>query len=106
MLDLPLANQTRKHIRGTLNIVLKTARRQKLIQHNPIYDADPLANRWIETGALPLRSCTVRALKWEFVRPDLGGVLVLLAVKEDGTIGEPKGGNPAGFFFLGGLWSC
>jgi len=58
LLDLPLANQTRKHIRGTLNIVLKTARRQKLIQHNPIYDADPLANRWIETGALPFRSCT------------------------------------------------
>jgi integrase len=145
LLGLKLSNQTRNHIRSTFNIIMKTARRQRLIKHNPIDDCEPLPIRWAETAAFSpaeivklfpkdlvelqrlwagepnvkyrwkargrvedprglfwatfflamatsgMRSQEVRALKWKAVRPDLGGVLVILAVKEDGTIGEPKG---------------
>ncbi len=145
LLNLNLSNQTRNHIRSTFNIVMKTARRQRLIRHNPMDDCEALPNRWAETGAFTpaelaqlfpldrvdlerlwagnpdakhrwkgkttiedprglywaaffmtmatsgMRSQEVRALRWQTVRPDLGGVLILLAVKEDGSLGEPKG---------------
>jgi hypothetical protein len=51
LLRLKLSNQTRIHIRSSFNIVMKTARRQRLIKHNPIDDCEPLPIRWEETAS-------------------------------------------------------
>jgi len=43
LISLPLANQTKNHILRTLNIVMREAAREHLVQHNPIADIESLS---------------------------------------------------------------
>ncbi len=133
LIHLPLANQTKNHIFYTLNIILKEARREKLIISNPLADVEPMAEDYVETSpfsldelkllfpedrkkllhiwkdlrwaalfnllaATGIRSGEVRALIWKNVLWDLKGILILKAVKSDGTIGDPKKKEKRGIF--------
>lgn len=54
------AGGTRNHILASLRIVLRDARRQGLIQHNPVDDVDPIATGYRHRDALSLEE--LRAL--------------------------------------------
>jgi integrase len=54
LLNLPLASQTKKHILYTLNIILKEAGREHIIQGNPIDDVEPLASAFRERDILTI----------------------------------------------------
>ena len=43
LLSLPLANQSRNHVLRTMSIVLKEAKRQKIVRENPIADVEGLS---------------------------------------------------------------
>lgn len=46
LLDLPLANNTKNHIIGTLGIILKEAERENIIQYSPVTKVDSLAKNY------------------------------------------------------------
>ena len=133
LVSLPLANQTKNHILYTLNIILKEAKREKLILVNPIDDVEPMASDYVERdvfslselkqlfpeerqellkiwkslkwaalfhvmAATGIRSGEIRALPWGNVLQDMKAILILQAVKADGTIGEPKKKEKRGIF--------
>ncbi len=133
LINLSLSNQTKNHILYTLNIILKEAKREKLLISNPLDDVEPMASDYVETDpftltelkqlfpedrgklleiwkdlkwatlfnlmtATGIRSGEARALAWKNVLWDLRGILVLEAVKADGTIREPKKKEKRGIF--------
>ena len=125
IVSLDLSNQTKNHIIYTLNIILKEAKREKLITANPLDDVEPMAKKYKERDTFTveelkrlfprdrrklltvwgdiyystyfmllattgMRVSEARALQWGDVLWEIGGILILRAVKEDRTIGEPK----------------
>ena len=54
LITLDLANGTKNSILYTLNIILKEAKREKLIKYNPLADVEPLANNYKRRDALSL----------------------------------------------------
>ncbi len=46
LLDLPLANNTKNHIIGTLGIILKEAERENIIQYSPVTKVESLAKNY------------------------------------------------------------
>ena len=46
LLSLPLANQSRNHMLRTMSIVLKEAKRQKIVRENPIADVEGVEDAW------------------------------------------------------------
>ncbi len=57
--ELELANQTKNHILYSLNIILKEAKRDKIIQSNPIDDVDPLAPNFKKRDILTLEELKI-----------------------------------------------
>ena len=54
LIDLPLANQTKNHILYTTNIILKEAKRERLIAINPLDDVEPMARDFKERSVFKL----------------------------------------------------
>jgi len=126
LLELELANATKNHIRSTLNIILNEARRERIIETNPIVDVGRLSKtKYKKRDSLSLqdiktlfpqddtellriwrrpdfvvlyflmlssgiRSGEARALQWQHIIWEEKGILIVQAVKADGSIGEPK----------------
>ncbi len=59
LLQLDLANQTKNHILYTFNIVLKEAKRKKIIESNPIDDIEPLARNFKKRDILTLEELKI-----------------------------------------------
>lgn len=129
LLELELSAQTINHIRYTLNLVFQEAKRQNLIEKNPVDDIEPLPNNYRERSAFSLEECVklfpvdwtelmkiwkypiwaimhylmlttgmrvgeIAALLWKHVVWEKRGILILQAVKADGSVGPPKNGKP------------
>jgi integrase len=57
LLEMELSNQTKNHILDTLNIVLREAKREKLISSNPLTDVERMVNTYRRRGTLTLQEC-------------------------------------------------
>ena len=126
LLQLDLSNQTKNHILYSLNIILKDARKERLINYNPIDDVGPMSRlKFKKRDSLSLqdikilfpqdedevlriwrrpdfvvlyflmlssgiRSGEARALQWKHIIWEQQGILIIQAIKADGSIGEPK----------------
>jgi integrase len=55
--SLDLSNQTRNHILDTLKIILREARREKVIATNPLADVERMANTYRKRDTLSLEEC-------------------------------------------------
>jgi integrase len=55
--SLDLSNQTRNHILDTLKIILREARREKVIATNPLADVERMANIYRKRDTLTLEEC-------------------------------------------------
>ena len=126
LLNLPLSNQTKNHILYSLNIILKEARRERIIDTNPVgevgsmsktlykkrdslslqdikilfpQEEDELLRIWRRPDFIVLyflmlssgiRSGEARALQWKHIVWKQQGILIIQAIKADGSIGDPK----------------
>jgi integrase len=59
LLGLELSNQTRNHLLDTLNIVLREAKREKLVATNPLTDVERMANTYRRRDTLTLQECVL-----------------------------------------------
>ena len=132
LLELDLANATKNHIRSTFRIILNEARRERLIETNPIEDVGRLSKtKYKKRDSLSLqdiktlfpqdedkvlriwrrpdfvvlyflmlssgiRSGEARALQWKHIIWKQQGILIIQAIKADGSIGEPKANEMRG----------
>ena len=129
LLELELSPQTVNHIRYTLNLIFREAKRKNLVSMNPIADIEPLPNKYRERSAFTLEECRklfpidwdelvkvwkyplwavmhylmlttgmrvgeIAALLWKHIVWEKRGILILQAIKADGSVGFPKNGKP------------
>lgn len=63
LVQLELANQTKNHILDTLNIVLREAKREKLIASNPLTVVERMANTYRKRDTLSREGCLSHEIK-------------------------------------------